>query len=107
MGVKELVKLGDVADEIAKSVTEIYSINNTQGNRYDALLSRARTLANNPTLLLADLTDAQINNGLLEGRGTSEDIAETRAAMVARENIIIKIRAEIANPDFPANNLGS
>lgn len=105
MGVKELVQLGDVADEIAKSVQELYSIDNDLGSRYDALLDKARTLTGNENLLLADLTDSQINNGLLEGRGIGNDVAETRAAMMARENMIIALRAELANDDFPANNL--
>lgn len=99
-GVFELRQLGDTADQIADGVTDINTINNTLGPRYDSLLNKARTLTGNPIIMLADLTDAQINNGLLEGRGTAEDIAETKATIIAWEAIIVKVREVVVTlPD--------
>jgi len=94
-GVFELRQLGNTADKIASGVGDINSIHNTLGPRYDSILALARTLTGNPTLLLADLTDNQINVGLLEGRGTPEDIAETKAILIAWEVVILAVRGVV------------
>ena len=100
MGVKELRKLGSTAEQLADGVEDINTINNTLGPRYDALLDRARTLTSNPTLMLVDLTDAQINNGLLEGRGLQEDIDEAKVIIGSWERVTVAVRAEVAGlPD--------
>jgi len=100
MGIKNLRKLGNTADKIADGVTDINTVNNTLGPRYDDLLSRARALTGNDQIMLVDLTDSQINNGLLEGRGTAEDIAESKAVLVAWEAVITKVReVAITLPD--------
>lgn len=99
-GVFELRQLGDTADQIAQGIVDINRINNTLGPRYDAMLLRARTLTGNPSLLLTDLTDNQINVGLLEGRGTAEDIAESKATIIAWEAVIVKVREVVVTlPD--------
>jgi hypothetical protein len=96
MGVTELRKLGITANQIADGVSRLNSFNNeTDGTVYDALLTRARTLTGNQELLLSDLTDAQINNGLLEGRGTVDDIAETKAYLNTLETTIVALRSKI------------
>jgi hypothetical protein len=96
MGLKELRTLGNTAEQIADGVTYMNTIDNTTlGPQYDALLSRARTLTGNPEFMLEDLTDSQINNGLLEGRANAEDIAETRATLNALEVIVVAMRTVI------------
>ena len=100
MGVKNLKKLGKTAEQISDVIEDINSINNKLGPRYDALIDRARTLTGNDNLLLADLSEDQINNGLLEGRGTENDITETKNTLIALENVITKIRTEaVTLPD--------
>lgn len=99
-GVVELRQLGDTADQIAQGVLDINKISNTLGPRYDAMLLKARTLTGNDQLMLTELTDNQINVGLLEGRGTVEDIAETKATLIAWEAVIVKVREVVVTlPD--------
>ena len=95
MGVIELRRLGDTADQLADGVSDINTISNTLGPRYNTLLNKARALTGDDGLLLAELTDAQINNGLLEGRGNAEDIAEAKATIIAWETITISVRSVI------------
>ena len=99
-GVVELRQLGDTADQIAQGIVDINKINNTLGPRYDAMLLKARTLTGNQSILLVDLTDNQINIGLLEGRGTAEDIAQTKTTIIGWEIVITTVRGVVVTlPD--------
>jgi hypothetical protein len=95
MGVSDLIKLGQTAKQLAGGISDINTINNVLIPRYNSLLDKAKTLTGNPDILLSDLTDNQINVGLLDGRGTVNDIAEAKATIVAWEDIAIVVQTRV------------
>ena len=101
-GIVGMRQNGEVGDAMADSVLGINRINNTLGPPYDAVLAKARALTGNASLMLADLTDSQINNGLLNGTATPVQIAEIKQVLISNERVIIAVRAEIGS--LPAVN---